>query len=227
MTKVFSSVFPFTLPYPQSRTPEVALIKQVFGNTFQQYRMYQESPVSLMSATPLKVQGRIVGAVVLEQTMDSLLTDSLRRFYRLIGMGAIVFIGVFIGAIIYTASLSNRITRLDNDVRRTFDLHGKVNDLNFLDRVVRGYQDELSDLRHHIHVMLSQLSSYERYLKQLPRALRHELHNPMNRLAMSLSLLERIDGLEVHAEFQSVVKCLLNQPRLRLIALRASTGSAA
>ena len=193
LIKVFSSVFPFTLPYPypQSRTPEVALIKQaVSGNTFQQYRMYQESPVSLMSATPLKVQGRIVGAVVLEQTMDSLLTDSLRRFYRLIGMGAIVFIGVFIGAIIYTASLSNRITRLDNDVRRTFDLHGKVNDLNFLDRVVRGYQDELSDLRHHIHVMLSQLSSYERYLKQLPRALRHELHNPMNRLAMSLSLLE-------------------------------------
>lgn len=193
LIKVFSNIIPFTLPYPypQSRTPEVALIKQaISGITFQQYRMFNEAPVSLMSATPLKVQGRTVGAVVLEQTMDSLLTDSLRKFYRLIGMGASVFIIVFIGAVIYIASLSNRITRLDNDVRKTFDAHGRVTDLNFPDRVVRVYQDELSDLRHHIHEMLTQLSSYERYLKQLPRALRHELHNPMNRLSMSLSLLE-------------------------------------
>ncbi len=39
--------------------------------------------------------------------------------------------------------------------------------------------------------MLTQLSSYERYLKQLPRTLRHEIHNPLNRLSMSLSLLEK------------------------------------
>jgi signal transduction histidine kinase len=39
--------------------------------------------------------------------------------------------------------------------------------------------------------MLKQLGAYERYLKQLPKTLRHELHNPLNRLAMSLSLLEK------------------------------------
>ncbi|MBN2606824.1 MAG: sensor histidine kinase [Thiotrichales bacterium] len=201
LIKTLSNVIPFTLPYPypQSTNPEVALIRQaISGHTFQQYRMYKDNPISLMSATPLKLRGHIIGAIVLEQTMNSLLTDSLKRFYRLIGMGALIFIFVFFGAVLYIASLSKRIARLDYDVRNTFDAHGKVNKLNFPDILPRYYYDEISDLRHHIHDMLSQLSAYERYLKQLPKALRHELHNPMNRLSMSLSLLEQdIDHKQV------------------------------
>lgn len=194
LIKTLSNVIPFTLPYPypQSTNPEVALIRQaISGHTFQQYRMYKNTPISLMSATPLKLQGHIIGAIVLEQTMNSLLTDSLKRFYRLIGMGALIFFVVFFGAVFYIASLSKRIARLDYDVRNTFDAYGKVNKMNFPDTMPRHYYDEISDLRHHIHDMLSQLSSYERYLKQLPKTLRHELHNPMNRLSMSLSLLEQ------------------------------------
>lgn len=194
LIKTLSNVVPFTLPYPypQSTNPEVALIRQaISGHTFQQYRMYRDTPISLMSATPLKLQGHIIGAIVLEQTMNSLLTDSLKRFYRLIGMGALIFFVVFIGAVFYIVSISKRIARLDHDVRNTFDSYGKVNQLNFPDSITRYYYDEISDLRSHIHEMMSQLSTYERYLKQLPKALRHELHNPMNRLSMSLSLLEQ------------------------------------
>ncbi|MDG4812737.1 ATP-binding protein [Hydrogenovibrio sp. 3SP14C1] len=195
LIKTFSAIVPYTLPYPypQSKTPEIALIRQAInGRTFQQYRMDRNNqPVSLMSATPLRVKNQIIGAAVLEQTMDSLLTESLNYFYRLIGIGGLVFFLVILGAIIYTASLSNRIVRLDKDVRNTFDNYGKVNQLSFPDTRIRGYHDELSDLRHHIYEMLTQLSSYERYLKQLPRTLRHEIHNPLNRLSMSLSLLEK------------------------------------
>jgi signal transduction histidine kinase len=193
--KGLSKLIPYSLPYPfpQSLTPEVALIKQAIrGRTFQQYRMNRDNkPVSLMSATPLKIKDQIVGAIILEQTMDSLLTESLSMFYRLIGIGSIVFLLVILGAVIYTASLSNRILRLDRDVRQTFDPYGRAHQLDFQDQSERGYRDELSDLRHHIYEMLSQLSGYERYLKQLPRALRHEIHNPLNRLAMSLSMLEK------------------------------------
>lgn len=195
LIKTVSAVIPFSIPYPypQSRTPEVALIRQaVNGRTFQQYRMNSKNQaISLMSATPLKVRNHIIGAVILEQTMDSLLFESLNYFYRLIGIGALVFLIVILGAIAYTASLSNRIVRLDKDVRKTFDNYGKVNQLSFPDKKTRGYHDELSDLRHHIYEMLSKLSTYERYLKQLPRTLRHEIHNPLNRLSMSLSLLEK------------------------------------
>ncbi len=195
LIKTLATFLPYSLPYPypQSATPEHNLISNSLkGKTHQQYRMDEnQQPISLMSSTPLIVKGKIIGAIVLEQRMETLFSHNLNYFYRLIGIGALIFLIVLIGAVIHTASLSNRIIRLDNDVKRTFNAQGRITDLIFQDSINRFYQDELSDLRHHIHEMLKQLSAYERYLKQLPKTLRHEIHNPLNRLSMALSLLEQ------------------------------------
>ncbi|MGM0541133.1 MAG: ATP-binding protein [Pseudomonadota bacterium] len=195
LIKTFATFLPYSLPYPypQSEMPERNLISQSLkGSTIQQYRMDKsQQPVSLMSATPLMVKQKIIGALILEQRMETLFSQSLNYFYKLIGIGASIFLLVIIGAIIHTASISNRIMRLDNDVKKTFNAQGRLTELVFPDKINRFYQDELSDLRHHIHEMLKQLGAYERYLKQLPKTLRHELHNPLNRLTMSLSLLEK------------------------------------
>lgn len=194
MIKTLATVIPYSLPYPypQSATPETTLIANALqGKTIQQYRMdSQRQPISLMSATPLMIKNRIIGSIVLEQRMETLFSETFNYFYRLIGIGGFIFLLVIIGAILHTAALSNRIIRLDNDVKKTFNLQGRLTDLMFPDTRLRVYQDELSDLRHHIHEMLKQLGAYERYLKQLPKTLRHELHNPLNRLSMSLTLLE-------------------------------------
>lgn len=195
LIKTLATFIPYSLPYPypQSEMPEKSLIVNALtGKTFQQYRMNAKSqPISLMSATPLLMQNRIIGTLVLEERMENLFSDSLNYFYRLIGIGSLLFLFVILGAMVYIASLSNRILRLDDDVKRTFNSQGRLTKLDFPDRKKRHYQDELSDLRHHIYEMLKQLSSYERYLKQLPKTLRHELHNPLNRLSMSLTLLEK------------------------------------
>jgi signal transduction histidine kinase len=194
LIKTLAAFLPYSLPYPypQDKNPEKSLINQALqGKTYQQYRMDNKQPVSLMSATPLVFKDKIIGAIVLEQRMENLFSDNLNYFYRLIGIGASIFLIVIIGALIHTASLSNRIIRLDNDVKQTFDIQGRITDLVFADRVSKIYHDELSDLRHHIYEMLQRIGAYERYLKQLPKTLRHEIHNPLNRLSMSLSLLEK------------------------------------
>jgi len=195
LIKTLATFLPYSLPYPypQSATPEHKLITTALaGKTVQQYRMDDnQQPISLMSSTPLIIKGRIIGAIVLEQRMETLFSHNLNYFYRLIGIGAFIFLIVIIGALIHTASLSNRIIRLDNDVKRTFSSQGRITELTFPDKRTLVYNDELSDLRHHIHEMLKQLSAYERYLKQLPKTLRHEIHNPLNRLSMALSLLEQ------------------------------------
>jgi signal transduction histidine kinase len=195
LIKTLATFLPYSLPYPypQSSKPEITLIQNSLnGQTLQQYRMDSNNePISLMSATPLLIQNRIIGSLVLEQRMETLFSESLDYFYKLIGIGATIFFIVIIGAILHTASLSNRIIRLDDDVKKTFDIKGRLTQLVFPDRKARVYQDELSDLRHHIYEMLKQLGAYERYLKQLPKTLRHELHNPLNRLSMALSLLEK------------------------------------
>ncbi|MBN2864442.1 MAG: sensor histidine kinase [Thiotrichales bacterium] len=195
LIKTLATVIPYSLPYPypQSQTPELKLITHALkGETFQQYRMDDsQQPISLMSATALRFKNNIIGALVLEEKMENLFSDTLNYFYRLIGIGAMIFLIVTIGALLHTASISNRIIRLDNDVKRTFNLQGRLKDHYFPDKQRRFYNDEVSDLRHHIHEMLGQLAGYERYLKQLPKTLRHELHNPLNRLSMALSLLEK------------------------------------
>jgi len=195
LIKTLATVIPYSLPYPypQSQTPELKLITHALkGETFQQYRMdNSQQPISLMSATALRFKNNIIGALVLEERMENLFSDTLDYFYRLIGIGAMIFLIVTIGAVLHTASISNRIIRLDDDVKRTFNLQGRLKDHYFPDKYRRFYNDEVSDLRHHIHEMLSQLGGYERYLKQLPKTLRHELHNPLNRLSMALSLLEK------------------------------------
>ncbi len=194
LIKTLATFIPYSLPYPypQSKTPELNLIQSAFqGHTIQQYRMDNKNrPISLMAATPLRFNNRVIGTLVLEERMETLFSASLNYFYRMVGIGSIIFLIVIIGAIIHTASLSNRILRLDNDVKKMFNFKGRLMDLEFPDKMNMYYEDELSDLRHHIHTMLKQLAAYERYLKQLPKTLRHELHNPMNRLAMALSLLE-------------------------------------
>lgn len=195
LIKTFATFLPYSLPYPypQSKTPEKNLINQALaGNTHQQYRMNNsDQPISLMSSTPLIFNSKIIGAIVLEQRMEGLFSNNLNYFYRLIGIGAFVFLLVIVGTIINTASLSNRIIRLDDDVKKIFNVQGRITDLVFADKITRAYSDELSNLRHHIYEMLQQLGAYERYLKQLPKTLRHEIHNPLNRLSMALSLMEK------------------------------------
>jgi len=191
----FSQVFPFNIPaiYPQTTEPEMTLLKKSFsGQTYQQYRLdKQGNPISFMSSTPLKYKGKMVGVIVLEQKTSTLLGPALNAFFHLVGIGVIIFLFSVIVAIIHIATLSNRIVHLDNDVRSTFNQQGKINISHFTDHYQRSYHDELSDLRHHIFEMLEQLSAYERYLKQFPKTLRHELHNPLNRLSVSLSLLTK------------------------------------
>ncbi len=195
LIQIISRIFPFSIPYlyPQSSHPEKVLIQAaIAGHTYQQYRMRNNIPISLMSATPIIINDKLIGAVILEESTDSLLGTSLNHFYRMVGVGGMVFIFVFLAVFFYTASISRRIYKLDYDIKNTFDNLGKVNENNFLDaKKTWFYQDEISDLRHHIFTMLNQLASYERYLKQLPKALRHELHNPLNRLSTSLTLLEQ------------------------------------
>lgn len=191
----FAKFAPFSLPYPypQSAQPEIALVRQALkGETYQQYRLDKENrPISIMSATPIRIKNKIIGAIILEEGIGSLLADSLQKFYKIIGISSIIFLFVIISAIGYIANLSNRIIRLDKDVEKTFTQIGKIEISQFPDRIQRGYHDEISDLRHHIYQMLSQLGSYERYLKQLPKTLRHEIHNPLNRLATALDLMEK------------------------------------
>lgn len=177
-------------PFPQSENPELTLIKMALkGQSSQQYRSDQQGqPVSLMSASPLYLDKQQVGAIVFEQNLDTIFNQTLRHFHYLVGLGSVLMLLVLLGIWWYSRSLSNRIVRLSNDVTSSFELESRQWQPHVLKRP-EPYADEITDLRQNILEILEKIASYERYLKQLPNSLRHELHNPINRLSASLELL--------------------------------------
>lgn len=172
------------------QTSEAALIERALqGETSQFYRSNERGQAySLMSASPIYSQGEQVGAVVYEQTLATLYHQTLEAFYHLITLAGLLIGLLILGLLIYAGSLSNRIIRLQQDVKVSFSNSGQpnVNPMHLKD----SYSDEISDLRQSIIEMLEKISHYDRYLKQLPKTLRHELHNPINRLSASLELLQ-------------------------------------
>jgi signal transduction histidine kinase len=180
---------PLPYPFPQSEHPERAIIQAaLLGKSRQQYRInQQQEPVSLMSASPLYQHNQIVGVVIFEQGLEQLFRQSLRGFHRLIGLSTVILLLVLAGILFYARTLSNRILLLADDVQHCFSVSQQLQ-LGPINRQ-EGYQDELTQLRFTISEMLEKLASYERYLKQLPKTLRHELHNPINRVSANLELL--------------------------------------
>lgn len=178
------------LPKTQpDQSAEMLTIEQALsGRTLQQYRTDKnDNPISLMSATPIYQNGHRIGAVVYEQTFETLFNQTLQPFYHLVTLAGIMLGFVLLGIILYAGSLSNRILRLSHDVKQSFSRYGQPHAEKLM--LNEAYHDEISELRQSIKDMLDKLANYDRYLKQLPRTLRHELHNPINRLSASLELL--------------------------------------
>lgn len=188
MGQVSGQALPY--PFPQSAKPELTLIKSALeGQPSQQYRTNPKGqPVSLMSASPLYLENQQVGAIVFEQNLDTIFNQTSRHFHYLVGLGSVLMLLVLLGVWGYSRSLSNRIIRLSGDVTNSFELEHRQWQPNALKRV-EPYADEITDLRQNILEIIEKIASYERYLKKLPNRLRHELHNPINRLSASLELL--------------------------------------
>ena len=202
--KLIHSLFPSTLPFlmPYDPEPEYSLVHQALtGATAQRFRFdSQHQPISLMSATPIFINGRIVGALVLEQRIDTLFGYTLKDFYHIIGIGTLLILALIFIFSLYALHISRRILRLEEDVMLAFDRF-RLRLQSFQDsRVPLWRRDELEQLRHQIFIILSQLKHYEQFLKQLPRALRHELHNPLNRLNLSLQRIQQTGQIMPYLE---------------------------
>lgn len=190
------------LPFPQNAQPEKQLIAKGLAHIPSQYYRTdpQGHPVSLMSASPLYSPDSLIGVIIYEQLLDTIFNQTLSHFYYLVGLGASLFLVFMTGVIAYATSLSKRVLNLSDEVKSLFLANGQLK-LSTLPSEPTISQDELSDLRAQINDLLTKLIQYDRYLKQLPKTLRHELHTPINRMSLAMQNL----ALEhTGAEFESL-----------------------
>ncbi len=146
----------------------------------------QGARLLLSAAVPVRVDGGVRAALLLERSNSEVLLLTDRAFSRLIGISLLAFV-VSGGALLWYASrLAARIRRLRDAAESALDREGRVT--AFPRTTAR---DEIGDLSRSFATLLDQVAAYTDYLRSLSGKLSHELNTP---LAIVRTSLDNLDG---------------------------------
>ncbi len=146
----------------------------------------------VMAGHPIRAGNSIMGAVVVEQSSNAILSRQYELLKSLAAASLLVFAFITLMLVIFAWRLTVRIGRLRDTTEQAITREGRVQE-----GMIPGRQyprDELGDLGRSITSMLKRLSGYTQYLEGLPDTLAHELNNPLNVVSSSLQNLEQEQG---------------------------------
>ncbi len=158
------------------------------------YRL-DDARVEVMAAiTPLRDNGKIVGAVVVEQTTNSILALKNRMIEESIGFTILAFVVIGLGLLFFASRISSRIRRLRNQAANALSEDGRI----VANITALKANDEIGDLARTLATMLGQLKEQNEYREKMADNLEHEMRTPLAGIAASLRNLEK----ELHTSDQ-------------------------
>ena len=141
--------------------------------------------VVLSAAEPVWSDGKVVGAVLAEETTNETLAARNRAFERLFfSLAGVILFGA-ITLLIFATRLSFRIRSLRNAVERAIDRQGRVRGEIPASRA----GDEVGDLSRSFGSLLERQRQYTAYLEGLRSRLSHEIRTPVAVVRSSLDNL--------------------------------------
>jgi dedicated sortase system histidine kinase len=142
--------------------------------------------VILSAAHPIWNGDEVVGAVVVEETTNAVLSLRNRAFEQLIAVTLAVFLLGTGTLVLFASHLSGRLRRLRDETELAIDAQGRVQ------RVLPAARDrdEIGDLSRSFSAMLNRLSDYTAYLERMADRLSHELRTPVAVVSSSLENLK-------------------------------------
>ncbi|MEJ2442187.1 MAG: proteobacterial dedicated sortase system histidine kinase [Exilibacterium sp.] len=150
-------------------------------------RWYRDGPRRVGRATvPIEYDRQVIGAVVAEQSSDTLLALTNQAFNRLFFYTLLATAVAGVGLLAYASWLSWRIRRLSRAADTAISEDGKILG-HFPGSRAR---DEVGDLARSYSQLLARLKEYTEYLKTLSSKLSHELRTPLAVVRSSLDNLE-------------------------------------
>lgn len=145
-----------------------------------------ERTVIVAAAVPVRWQGDVRGALVLERSSEAMLVLANRAVAKLIAASLIAVLVAGVVLFGFAGVLSFRIQRLRNATERALKPDGRLDvKLPHLKAA-----DEIGDLSRSFQKLLAELGGYNDYLKTLATKLSHELNTP---LAIVRSSLDNLD----------------------------------
>ena len=182
------------------------------------FRSDESGRAIIAVAAPIANDGQIIGALVLQQGTDAILSLTNRNLSRLINLTLIVTLLVAGSLIAYASWLSRRIRHLSlaaEDALENKTLHSALPSALS--------EDEIGDLSRSFSYVLRQLGDYNAYLRSLASKLSHELRTPLAIVTSSLENLEHESLDESSAAY--IARARDGAERLRRILSAMSEAS--
>ncbi len=173
---------------PLAPRREIAAALNGIGAT--ERRTIGDGAVTVVSAAyPIWVGDNVRGAVIAEETTNTVLAARNRAFERLFTWVLAVLLVGSLAVTLYATWLASRIRRLRDDVESAIDAQGRVR--HALAGSAAG--DEIGDLSRGLAAVLARLSDYASYQEQMAGRLSHELRTPIAVVRSSLDNLRQTD----------------------------------
>ena len=176
----------FAEPDPRGRETQ-AYVNIALDGTEQTawFRAEDSGQAVIAAATPIVNNGDIVGALILQQGTDAILSLANSGLARLINITIVTTLVVAAVLLGYATWLSRRIRHLSKAAERALEKEQ-------LQSALPGARagDEVGDLSRSFSYVLRQLDDYNAYLRSLASKLSHELRTPLAIVTSSLDNLE-------------------------------------
>ena len=176
----------FAEPDPSGREQQGYIVQALDGReSVSWFRSTDSGRAVVAVAAPVIADGTTVGAVILQQGTDAILSLTNQGLARLMNVTVVATLLVAVTLLGYATWLSRRIRRLSlaAEVALEQDALGTT-----LPSALAG--DEIGDLSRSFSNVLRQLGDYNQYLRSLASKLSHELRTPLAIVTSSLENLE-------------------------------------
>ena len=173
-------------PAPSGRENQSYIVNALQGDaSVSWFRSPDSGRAVVAAAEPVRVGGVTIGAVILQQGTDAILSLRNEGLSRLITATLIATLLVAASLLGYASWLSRRIRRLS--VAAETALEGQRVQVGLPSATAH---DEIGDLSRSFTNVLEQLRDYNDYLRSLASKLSHELRTPLAIVTSSLENLE-------------------------------------
>ncbi len=183
---LFTEPFPadFTVPSSQLTALDIQGIEEGLAgkSSITNYKV-ADGQVEVMAAiTPLIENDTVMGAVIVEQTTNSILALTNRLIEESINFTILVFIVGGIGLLLFATRISSRIRRLSDQAAHAISKDGQI--IDTIEPLRAG--DEIGDLSKTLGSMLTQMKNQSEYKEKMADNLEHEMRTPLAGVSASL-----------------------------------------
>jgi len=142
--------------------------------------------VVMSAAHPIWNGDEVAGAVVTEETTNSVMSVKSAALERLLLLTVAAFAGAAVLLMAFATRLSVRIRRLRDEAESAIDARGRITRL----AAGSGAADEIGDLSRSFSAVLERLAEHHAYLEAMAGRLSHELRTPIAVVRSSLENLK-------------------------------------